>query len=491
MEENLKQKTVSSVAWSFVGTMSGKFIQFIITMVLARILSPSDYGLVGMISFFIAIAACFIDSGFTNALIRYKERTELDYNTVFYINLGMSIIMYAVLYVCAPFIADFYDQPLLKQIVRIHSIILIIGSIGAINSIRLVIELKFKLRNVIGIIASIVSGIVGIICAYYGLNVWSLIISQIVCSIILTSLYIYTERWYPQLIFSIESFKKLFGYGSKILGSNILNSAYTEMYPLVIGKQFNAADLAYVSRAQGMNEVAGGTMSGILASVAFPVLSRIQNDNEQLLRAYSRYLQISIFMIAPIVLFLCGVAKPTILIFLTEKWSPSIVLMQILASIQILNTISKININLLYVKGRSDLVFRLEVIKKSVAIIILVVSIFIGNLIVYCIGMVLYALIALYFDTTYTKKILNFGFSKQVKMIWPYIWRSILIMILALISSIVIDDSLLSLIVSVITCVPIYIYSCKYSKLYALKETIYMISPKLGRIGLKLQNWVE
>lgn len=491
MEENLKQKTVNSVAWSFIGSLAGRLIQFIITMVLARILSPSDYGLIGMLGFFMGIAGTFIDSGFSSALIQYKERTDKDYNTVFYINLGMSLLMYLILYICAPLIADFYQQPLLSSIVKIYCLTLIIGSLGVINSIRMTIELKYKLKNKIAIISAIISGVVGIVCAYCGMGVWCLIIQQIVSSSIASILVMYYERWFPKLIFSVDSFKRLFGYGSKLLGSNIIHTAYSEMYPLVIGKQFSAADLAFVSRAKGMNDIAGDTISGILASVAFPVLTRIQDDNDQLLRVYGRYLQISIFLIAPIVLFLSGIAKPLILLLLTEKWAPSILLMQILAVNQITGAVTKINLNLLYVKGRSDLVFKLEVIKKSIAFAILICSVLIGNLIVYCCGMTFYTLIAVYLNTIYTKKILNYGFKKQFIEIWPYIWRSILVMVIALVSSYFIANYILSLVVSTMICVPLYIILCRNGKLYAMREVIQIITPKLGGFGMMLKEWVN
>lgn len=481
--ENLKSKAVNGVKWSFMGSMANKFIQFVISMILARLLTPADYGLIGMLGFFIGIASTFIDSGFSSALIQYNDRQNKDYCTVFYVNFGMSILMYGILYLCAPLIAEFYNQPILTSIVRIYCLTLIIGAITAINSTRLTIELNYKLSNIIGTTSAFISGIVGVVCAYCGWGVWALVAQQIVAALIRMVLLFYKVRWFPSLEFSISSFKRFFSYGSKLLVASLIHTIYSQMYPLVIGKQFNASDLGYVSRAQGFNDIAAGTMNGILGSVAFPVLSRIQDDDEKLLSIYEKYVQLSAFAVFPIVLFLCGIAKPLILFLLTDKWAPSILLLQILSVGYLWDGIIKINLNLLYVKGRTDLVLRLEIIKKSIAFLILIISVLIGNLVVFCIGMSVYGTIALYLNTIYTKKLLNFGFLKQMRQIWPYLEASLLIMVIALFFSWLIPHYLLSLIVSALVCIPLYFIYCYRRKLYALQEAIVIIAPKIGKIG--------
>lgn len=490
-EENLKSKAVNGVAWSFIGSMANKAIQFVISMILARLLTPEDYGLIGMLGFFIGIASTFIDGGFSSALIQYKERQNKDYCTVFYVNFTMSLLMYGILYVCAPFIASFYNQPLLISIVRVYCLTLVIGSLSAINSIRLTIDLNYRLGNLIGTAAAFSSGIIGVACAYSGWGVWSLITQQLASGIIRAILMFYYVRWFPGLVFSIKSFKRFFSYGSKLLVSGLIHSAYSQMYPLVIGKQFNAADLGYVTRAKGFNDMAAGTINGILSSVAFPVLSKMQEDDNKLLGIYDKYIQLSAFAVFPMVLFLCGIAKPLILFLLTDKWAPSILLMQVLSLTYLWDGITKINLSLLYVKGRTDLVLRLEVIKKTIAFGILCLSVFIGNLTVFCIGMSVYGTIALYLNTIYTKKLLNFGFMKQMSQIWPYLEASLIIMLVALLFSWLIPHNLLSLTVSTIVCLPLYLFICYSRRFYALYQTVDILAPRMGRFGEWLQSKIK
>lgn len=488
--DSLKSEAVKGVAWSFVGSMTNKAIQFVVSMILARLLTPADYGLIGMLGFFIGIATTFIDSGFSSALIQYKDRQNKDYCTVFYVNLGMSLLMYGILYISAPYIAVFYNQPILVEIVRIYCLTMLIGAFTAINSIQLTISLNYKLSNIIGSSSALISGGIGVICAYARWGVWALVAQQMSAVVIKTILMLYYVRWLPSIEFSITSFKRFFSYGSKLLVSGLIHTAYSQMYPMVIGKQFNASDLGYVSRAQGFNDMAAGTMNTILGSVAFPVLSKVQDDDEILLRIYNKYVQLSAFAVAPIAFFLCGIAKPLILFLLTDKWAPSILLMQILCANYLWDGIIKINLNLLYVKGRTDLVLRLEIIKKTIAFMILICSIIIGDLVVFCVGMSVYSLIALYLNTIYTKKLLNFGFAKQMRQIWPYLRASLIIMAIALFLSWSIPYSFLSLVVSTLVCIPLYFFICYKQRLYALTEAVNIIAPKAGRLGQWMKSKV-
>lgn len=486
MEENLKNKAIKGVAWNFIGTSANKIIQFAITLVLARLLTPSDYGLIGMLGFFIGIANTFIDSGFSSALIQHKDRKNEDYCTVFYVNFGMSCLMYGILYISAPWIAGFYNHPILVNIIRVYSLTLIIGALTAINNVQLTIDLNYKTSTLVSSIAALMSGITGIVFAYLSYGVWALVIQQIVFALLKTGLLFYYVKWVPSLSFSIESFRKLFGYGSKLLGASLISTIYSQMYPLVIGKQFPSSDLGYVTRAQNFNEVITANITNIFGQVAFPVLARVQDDDQTLLRMYNKYMHMSSFVIFPLVLFLCGIAKPMILFLLTEKWAPCILLLQILSFGYLWEGIIKINLNLLYVKGRTDLVLKLEIIKKSIAFTILIVSIIIGNLIVFCIGMTLYSFIALYLNTLYTKKLLDFGFLKQIKEIWRYLLYSLIIMAIALIFSNIISINVLSLIVSSVVCIPLYLFLCYRSEAYAVIQTMEILAPRLERFGIWL-----
>ena len=474
--ENIKSKAVKGVAWSFVGNTANRIIQFVISLILARLLTPADYGLIGMIGVFMGLANTFIDSGFSSALIQYKDRSNVDYCTVFYVNFGMSLLMYGLLAVSAPWIADFYNEPRLVAIIRVYCLTLVIGSLAAINGIILTIDLNFKKSTIISTISALLSAGVGLAFAFTGFGVWALVFQQLAASLIRCVLLLYMSRWFPSLIFSVKSFKRLFSFGSKLLASGLLHTVYSNLYPLIIGKKFSASDLGYVSRAQGFNDIIASNLTTVLTSAAFPILSKIQDNDERLLRAYSGYIKMSAFTVFPLVMFLCGVAKPLILFLLTEKWAPSIPLMQILSFSYLWLGIVQINLNLLYVKGRSDLVFRLEIIKKSIAIGILIITTLIGNLTIMCLGMTVYSFIALYLNTIYTKRLLNYGFMTQIKQIWPYLFYSLIVMGEGLFFSWLIDNSLLSLIISTVVCVATYTILCYVTKQYALVQTVDILS---------------
>jgi len=481
MAENIKKKAFVGVFWSSVDQFSGQIIQFVISIVLARLLVPQDYGIIGMLAFFMAISGVFIDGGFSSALIQRKDRTEKDLNTVFYINLGMALICYLILVISSPWIAGFYQQPLLVPVIRIYGLTLIIGAISGVNNTLLIINVDYKTKSKISITASIISGIIGILCAYYGAGVWALIVQALSSGIITATLNFYFFRWFPKLIFSVESFKSLFSYGSKLLCSSIIASAYTNIYTLVIGKQFSPATLGFYSRAMGFARLTSRNINGIISRVSFPILSKVQDEDETLIVVYKKYIQMSAFVIFPLVLLMCGIAKPLILVLLTEKWAVSIGLLQILCFVYLWDGIIDINLNLLKVKGRTDLVLKLEIIKKSIAVSILVVTILMDDIYAICIGVAVYSLIALYLNTIYTKSLIGFGFFKQCKLFLPYLILSLAIMAIALLFSNVISNALVSLILSLIICPSAYLMASRFLNLYAYKEAIQLVKPIISR----------
>lgn len=486
--ETIKSKAVKGVAWGFAGSTANKLIQFVISLVLARLLTPEDYGLIGMLGFFMGLANTFIDSGFSSALIQYKDRTNTDYCTVFYVNFVISLIMYGILALTAPWIADFYNEPRLIDIIRIYCLTLVIGAMTAINGTKLTIALDFKTPTLISTVSASISAIVGVVLAFMGFGVWALIFQQLTASLIRMILLFRHVRWLPSLCFSITSFKRLFGFGSKLLASGLLHTAYANLYSMIIGKRFSASDLGYVARAQGFNDIAASNVTGILGSVAFPILSKVQDDDERLLQIYEKYIKMSAFAVFPLVLFLCGIAKPLILYLLTDKWAPSIPLLQILSFSYLWMGIVQINLNLLYVKGRSDLVLKLEIIKKSIAISIMITTTIIGNLTIMCIGMTLYSFIALYLNTIYTKKLLNFGFLKQMRQIWPYLLFSLIIMFEALLVGFLISNYVISLFISFILCVSTYLILCWITRQYALLQTMDIVLPKMRLLISKIRK---
>lgn len=485
MSDDLKQKTVTGVSWSFIEQILARGVNFIIGIILARLLSPTDYGLVGMLGIFIALSQLFIDGGLTSALIRTKSPSDADYSTVYIVNVTLSVVFYAVLFVIAPYVASFYEQPLLKPLLRVIALTLVINTLSSIQGTLLAIRVDFKTKTYISIGSSIVTGIVGIVCAYKGLGVWALVAQNLAFSVIFTISTLVAVHWMPRLVFSKESFKRLFSYSSKLLAASIVSVIYDNAYPLVIGKRFTAADVGQYTRAWQFPGIANGIITGALNRVAFPVLSKIQDDDERLLRVYEKYVQLACFIIFPILLGICGSARPLVSFLLTDKWLECVPLMQIICFALLTNCLTTINLNLLYVKGRSDLVLRLEIIKKSIAFAILFVSMFFG-IKVMCYGQVLYAFIALYLNTYYTNRILGYTFGQQVRSVAPYFLISLIVLAEAALSSFLIRSNLISLIVSAAVCPLTYWFITKKTGLYAYREAIGLISARFPSIGAKL-----
>lgn len=480
MAETLKQKTIKGASWSFVEQILTRGVNFVIGIILARLLSPTDYGLVGMMGVFIAISQIFVDGGLANALIQTKNPTDKDFSTVFIVNMTLSFVFYCILYFTAPLVANFYEQPLLKPLMRVVALILIIVSLSSIHGTLLSIRVDFKTKSIISIASSLLSGGIGIYCAYKGLGAWALVAQSVASATIITLLTLAFVHWMPKLVFSKESFKRLFSYSSKLLAASVINVAYDNAYPMVIGKLFTAADAGQYTRAGQFPLVANNTITGALNRVAFPVLSQIQDDNERLLNVYEKYIQLSSFLIFPVLLWLCGCARPLVSFLLTDKWLDCVPLMQILCFSLLTNGITLINLNLLYVKGRSDLVLRLEIIKKTIAFIILFVSM-LFSLKVMCYGQVLYSIIALCLNTIYTKKILGYGLFRQLKVIYPYFLLALVVLAVSLLISNFVSHRVLALVLSFGAGAVVYFLLNKVFRLYAYQEARELVLSKLRK----------
>lgn len=472
---NLKDKTVKGVFWSVIERFSVQLVQFVITIIMARLLMPSDYGIIGMLAILMSISQVFIDGGFSSALIQKKDVSTQDLSTVFFINVSISILIYLILYGLAPFISDFYDLPILTSVIRIYCLTLIVNGFAGVSKTILTIRIDFKTQSIISLSSSIGAGIFGIYLAYKGFGVWALIYQSILMAIVNVILSFVLVKWFPKLTFSIDSFRKLFSFGSKLLGAQIIGAVYQNLYNVIIGKKFSSTDLGYYSRAEGFNNLGSYNISTILNRVSFPLLSQLQSDNARLISVYTKYISLAGFIMFPISMYLCGASKPIILLLLSNKWAGSIPILQILSISTLWQGITTINLNLLYVKGRSDLVLKLEIIKKVIAFFILFISILFNNLYAMCWGLVVYSLIGFYLNTIYTKKILDYGFIKQIKSLLPYLIPSLVFLISGLLCSEYVTIPYLSIIISLSLAIILYLSICNSLKLYAYNETIGII----------------
>lgn len=425
MASELKQKTIKGLLWSVVDNFSNLGVSFIIGIILARLLSPDDYGIVAMVVIFFAIAQTFVDSGFSNAIVRKKDRTESDLSTCFYFNIFVGLGFYVLLFLCSPFIADFYNQPILSPIVKISGLNVLINSLCIVQQAQFTIRIDFKTQAKVTLTSTVISGIIGILLAYLGYGVWALVWQGVTGSFIRMLLLWIFSKWRPRESFSKDSFHYLFGYGSKLLASGLLDTTYNNIYPIVIGKFYSPAQLGNFSRALSFAQLPSSNITSILQRVTFPVLSTIQDDIPRLQANYRRLLKLSAFIVFPLMMGLAAVAFPLIRVVLTPKWEGCSLYLQIICFALILYPIHAINLNLLQVKGRSDLFLRLEVIKKIVGVCIMCITIPLG-ITAMCIGMVVSSLISLFINTYYTGKLINIGCLKQIRDLLPILFNSLL-----------------------------------------------------------------
>ena len=420
MPDTLKKQTITGVFWSGLERFSVQGVTFLVQLVLARLLTPNEYGLIGMLVVFLQIGQVFIDSGFANALIQKKECTPADFATVFYYNLLLSLAIYAILFFTAPFIASFYDQDILIPLLRLLSLTLIINALAIVQKTILIKRVDFRTQTKVSLFSAILSGIIGISLASKSFGVWALCWQQISFSFLQLFFYTLYVHWLPNSKFSKESFIQLFNFGSKLLISSLISVIYKNLYSVVIGKKFTAAELGYYTRAEQFAMFPSNNLGNIIARVAFPIFSKIQDDTPKLCTAYRRIIQYSSYIIFPLMCGLIAIAEPLITVLLTEKWLGIVPLLQILCIDWMLDHLSIINLNLLYVKGRSDWALRLEIIKKIIAIIILIATIPFG-LTIMCWGRVLYSIIATIINTHYTRILINLNFFQQMIDIIPYL----------------------------------------------------------------------
>jgi len=422
---SVASKSIHGIIWSAIERFSLQGTHFVIGVVLARLLSPSDFGMVGMLSIFLSVSQTFIDCGFSNALVRQKDVSRADFGTAFLVNFSISMIAFLVLFVIAPFVAQFYNMPELKNVMRTISITLVINALFTVHKVRLTRNVDFKTQSKASFSSSVISGILGIVLAYEGFGVWSLVYQTICNSVLNLFLLTLLLRWFPALVFNKSSFKCLFGFGSKIFVASIISAIYSNLYNIVIGKQFAANSLGYFTRADSFAKLPSQNVAGVLSRVTYPILSQLQDDEERLNVIYIRYLQVSCFVVFPLMMALIALAKPLILLLIGDKWIPSVLLLQILCVGLMFDPVCNINLNLLYVKGRSDLVLKLEVIKKIIAVVILVASLPLG-LVGLCVGRALYGIVAMLLNMTYTRRFIGLSAWKQIKLILPALILSLI-----------------------------------------------------------------
>lgn len=411
---SLKQKSVSGVLWAVTEKFGIYGVKLVLGIVLARLLTPEAFGLVGMITVFFSISEVFVNSGFSMAYIQKKTVNEADADTVFYTNLGISVLLYLILFFGAPVIANFYEEPLLVDLTRVMAFVVIINSFNIIQRAQIKRDVNFKKLTKITVISTISSGVIGVSAAYFGMGVWALVMQSLANRTFIAVGFWSTTNYKPRWRFSKSSFKQMFSFGSWMLISSIIRKVFDNIYILTIGKFFPAAQLGFYTKAKQFQRMASQNIAGAIGDVAFPVYSKLQDDKEKLQNAMRKFLQQSMFFMVPLLLGLIVVAKPFVIVLLKEKWAPMIPYLQLLCIIGILYPLHLINVQALVAQGKSKLSFKLGLIKNGLRVLNIFITYRFG--IVYIIlGEIVVSFIGLWINTWYNYKFLSYGLWKQFK----------------------------------------------------------------------------
>lgn len=416
----LKKQATKSAFWAFIEQFSAQLIGFGVSLVLARLLMPEDFGTIALFGVVMNVSAVLINGGLTSSLVRTQNADDSDLSTVFWFNIVISFLIYIVIFITAPQISNFYNKPILTELIRVYAIILIVDSFVSVQAMRFEKELDFKTTFRIKLPSLLIGGVLGIVLAWQGFGVWSLVYSAICKNVISTIQYWFYSNWRPSFIFNKIKFRYHFSFGIRITASALLDVVFSNLFTIIIGKKFSSVELGYYDRADGLKQLPINNIAATLNRVAFPLFAKISHDNARLKNVYQEMLKLVIFVIAPIIGIMIIEALPLIRFLLTEKWLPAVPYFQILSLAGLLYPIHAYNLNILNAKGRSDLFLKLEILKKLLVIIIILLMIPFGMYGLVWAQVVL-SVMALFINTFFTGKFLNYNIFQQLKDLFPSI----------------------------------------------------------------------
>ncbi|WP_139956346.1 lipopolysaccharide biosynthesis protein [Flavicella sediminum] len=422
---SLQKQALSGVVWSFFNLFLTRGAAFVSTVFLAKILEPDDFGLLGMITIFMGIGTTLADTGLSTSLIRSVKVDDRDYSTVFYTNLLLSVVIYIIIFLIAPYVSVFYNQPTLTDIIRVYCIGFIISATVSIQNTILTKDMEFKKLTQYQMPATVVSIICGISLAYLGYGVWSLVWMFLINQTVRSLVFWYKASWKPILVFDTDRLKTHFEFGYKLTLSSLLNTGFKNIYNILIGKYYAISVLGFFERSQTFQHYIVSTMTSVLTNVSYPLLSKIQDDKEKLVRVFKKVMTVSFFVIAPIMLGLSVVAKPLFLSVLGEKWLEAVPFFQILCVSGVMYPLHFLNINLLKVLGRSDLFLKLEIYKKIVLLVVIAIAFQYG---IYglLLSSIFSSLVGFFINTYYSGKLIDYGSKKQLIDLLPIMLLAIL-----------------------------------------------------------------
>lgn len=474
MSLTTKRKVLSGMLWRYAERCGAQGVQFIVSIVLARLLTPSDYGIVGLITVFISIANVFINSGFGSALVQKKNADKIDFSSVFFFNLSMSIFLYIIMFFAAPYIASFYNEPILTNVVRVVSISLLIGGVNNIQQSYVSKTMQFKKFFFATIIGTLISAIIGIYIAYKGGGVWALVAQSLSNQVIDTIILWLTVKWRPTLTFNLKRMKRLFSFGWKMLCANVLDSIYSNIYSLIIGKFYSTADLGYYNRGKIFPVLIIENINTSIQSVLIPTMSEQQTNVKAVKNIMRRSITTSTFLIFPMMSGLAAIAKPLTIVLLTDKWLPSVIYLQLSCIIYALMPIHTANLSAINSLGRSDIFLKLEIIKKVMGVTMLVITIPFGVKVM-VMGSCVTSVIGSFINAFPNKKLLNYSYFEQIKDMAPSFILSMVMFAVVFPITMLNIAPIIQMIIQIILGAAVYIGLAKLFKLECFEYVLNTI----------------
>ncbi len=476
---DLKKRTAVGIIWNFSEQLTKRGLSIIITILLARFLLPDDFGLIAMMAVFLGIASYLMDSGFREALIQKKDANDVDFNTAFYTNILFGLIAYGLLFASAPYIADFYQEPRLINLIRVAGLSIIINSFQVIQSTILSRELNFKAQLKATLPATIVSGLIAVLMAYFGYGVWALIIQMLISSL-LTTIFLWAMKlWRPKWVFSFDSLKTMFAFSSYLLIAGLSNILFVNMYVIVIAKYFSAALAGYYFFADRIKELVVSQLVASIQTVTYPALSKIQDDPVRLKSGYRKVIAITTFLLFPAITLLAALAEPLFHVLLSEQWLPAVIYLQLMCIAAILNPLHAINVNILKVTGRSDLVLYIGFFKKFMMILIFIIS-FNYGVIGILIGQIISSVLTYIPNSYYSSRLINYSAREQLADFMPILLLSGAIALFTYSLVLFIDwSAIIELLVFGTLAIILYLVGAHLLKLHAYILARQLITEKL------------
>lgn len=473
--DNLKKKSVSAVLWSAVEAVFKNGLQFIISIILARLILPDEFGTIALLYLFTGLTAVFIDSGFPSALVQRQNTTYSDECTVFWLNVILGVIASFSLWLASPLIAQFYNRPILVDLTGVLALSLLINSLGSIHNTLYLKDLNFKKLTIINATATGVSGVLSIGLALYGYGVWALAAQTLAASIVTTSVLWFASKWRPSFIFSKESMRNLFSFGSYLMLSSILDSIYMRLYTILLGKLYGVRDLAFYSRADRTQMLPVQILSGVLSRVAYPIFSSAAEDKEKLRRGVKLALEGMMLINIPVMMGLMVTADLVVPVLFGENWNPSVPILQVLCIAGILWPVHVINLNILKAQGMSNIFFRLEIIKKIIGTALLFAGLPWGPIGIAW-SQVVNGIVSFFINSHYTRLYLKYGAVQQFRDILPILGVS-MVMSTALYAQkyFIVLDKIYLLLTQIVSGVIIFTALCLLLKINAFKQTAIML----------------